>query len=561
MFGLQFESCVSTHSSLKVLLTTCALARSEQEPSQDVCDAQTYHESVIAALADGVGRAELGREAALKTVESFVSYFKSRPPSWSIRKALDEFAKLINRSMHQEGMARCGHPEMLSTACVVALEGDRLHGLNVGDSRVYLLRSDTLTQLSVDHAEPQPDFQHVLRRCMGMEPDVVPHLFEATLAAGDIVLLCSDGVTRILPDEELRSQLQAHVSARTLVGHARERVTPETLDDMSAVILQVQTINSAAVTAQARLEIPERLTAGQVVDGFTLKQPFKTNDRIWVATRQGEPFVLKFAPLAARDNETIHSQFVREIWTATRLQANYFVHAFAPENQRLLYYVQDYHPVPTLKHFIAEKALDVPEAVELAKFLLDASQFLLRYDLVHGDLKPENILVIKRGDALTFKLIDFGSITEVFSVTSRAGTPSYLAPERFRSAPISERTEVFAVGVTIFEALTRAFPYGEIEPFQTPVFRSPQFPTRLNAHIPPWLEAVLLRAVSAKTEGRYESFSEMRFELDHPDKVKPFYRQGAPLLERNPILFYKLGFFVMFAINLVLLILFFARKR
>jgi serine/threonine protein phosphatase PrpC len=546
---------------LKALLTTCALARSDKEPSQDACDAQAYHESVIAALADGVGRAELGREAALKTVESFISYFKSRPPSWTVRKALDEFAKLINRSMYQEGMARCGHPEMLSTACVVALEGDRLHGLNVGDSRVYLLRGDTLTQLSMDHAEPQPDFQHVLRRCMGMESDVVPHVFEATLMQGDIVLLCSDGVTQVLPDEELRVQLQDHASARTLVGHAREHVTEETLDDMSAVVLQVQAINSTAVTAQARLEIPGRLAAGQVVDGFTLKQPFKTNDRIWVATRQGEPFVLKFAPLAARDNETIHSQFVREIWTATRLQADYFVRAFVPENQRLLYYVQDYHPVPTLKHFIADKALDVPEAVELAKFLLDAGQFLLRYDLVHGDLKPENILVLKRGDALTFKLIDFGSITEVFSVTSRAGTPSYLAPERFHGAPVSERTEVFAVGVTVFEALTRAFPYGEIEPFQTPVFRSPQFATRLNAHIPPWLEAVLLRAVGVKPEDRYESFSEMRFELDHPDKVKPFYRQGAPLLERNPILFYKLGFFLMFVINLVLLVLWFTRKR
>ena len=80
----------------------------------------------------------------------------------------------------------------------------------------------------------------------------------------------------------------------------------------------------------------------------------------------------------------------------------------------------------------------------LAKFLLSASQFLLGFDLVHGDLKPENILVLKRGDTLDFKLIDFGSISEIFSVTSRAGTLSYLAPERFHAAPISERTEIYA---------------------------------------------------------------------------------------------------------------------
>ena len=59
-------------------------------------------------------------------------------------------------------------------------------------------------------------------------------------------------------------------------------------------------------------------------------------------------------------------------------------------------------------------------------------------------------------------------MTEFFSVTSRAGTASYLAPERFQEAPISERTEIFAIGVTLFEALTQAFPFGEIERFQTP---------------------------------------------------------------------------------------------
>ena len=107
---------VNTHTfpdalpCLKTRITSCALGRAKDEPSQDACDVRQHHESVIAALADGVGRAELGREAAEKTVQNFISYFKSRPRSWSIRKALEEFAKLINRSLHQESMTRCGRP-------------------------------------------------------------------------------------------------------------------------------------------------------------------------------------------------------------------------------------------------------------------------------------------------------------------------------------------------------------------------------------------------------------------------------------------------------------------
>ena len=539
---------------LKARITTHTLARARDEAAHDVCNAHTHRESIIAALADGVGGAEMGHEAAARTVENFISYFKSRPPSWSTRKALEEFAKLINRSLFQEGMARFERPELLTTAVVAVLEGDRLLGLNVGDSRAYLLRGGELKQISVDHAGTQPDSQHVLTRCMGMEADVSPHWFHHVIGAGDFVLLCSDGITRVLADDELRQLLTGHASARGLVSRAREKATDETLDDMSAVVIEVQEINPAAIAGQDRLKIPERLEAGQDVDGFTLKQPFKTNERIWVATRDGKPFALKFAPLQARENEEVHSQFVREVWTATRLRADYFAQAFVPERQTLLYYVQEYFPVPTLKHFLQERPLDVLEAVGLGRFLLNASQFLLRYDFVHGDLKPENILVFKRGDPVEFKLIDFGSITEVFSTTSRAGTPSYLAPERFHAAPISERTEVFALGVTLFEALTGKYPYGEIEPFQTPVFREPLQPGKLNAHLPPWLESLLLRALAADPEERYQSYSEMKFDLENPSQVRPFYRKSAPLLERNPVLFYKIGFFVLLAVNLYLLL-------
>ena len=541
---------------MKAVLSSFALARSEQAPSQDVCNGRVGPDSLIAVLADGVGDADYAREAADKIVESFLTYFKSRPASWSTRKALEEFTKLINRSLYQESLARLGVPEMLSTLAVVVVEGEKLYGLNVGDSRVYLLQRGELTRLSTDHNEPSPELQHVLTRAMGMEADVVPHHFEHAVAAGDVILLCSDGVTRVLADEPLQQALARGPRARSLVAAAREQATPETLDDISAVVIELQELDARAARDQSRLEIPETLQAGQVIDSYTLKQSFKNNARIWIATRRGEPFVLKFAPLAARENEAIHSQFVREMWTATRLQADYFVKAVIPEGQRMLYYVMEYHAVPTLKHFLEREPLTPAAAIELGRFLLYASQHLLRFDLVHGDMKPENILVLKCGDELSFKLIDFGSITEIFSVTSRAGTPSYLAPERFHDAPIAERTEIFAIGVTVFEALTKVYPYGEVEPFQTPEFGAAKRPCRLNSLIPPWLENVLLRALSVNAERRYQNYSEMRFDLDNPHKVKPFFQKGTSLLEKNPVLFYKVGFFALLAVNVFLLVKF-----
>jgi serine/threonine protein kinase len=197
----------------------------------------------------------------------------------------------------------------------------------------------------------------------------------------------------------------------------------------------------------------------------------------------------------------------------------------------------------------------VEEAVRLGVFLLSAVQFLVRHDFVHGDLKPENIVVIGTGAELRFKLIDLGSVAEVFSFNRRAGTPSYLAPERFHEAALSETTEIFAIGVTLYEALTARLPYGEVEPFQTPVFRQARPASSSNHHIPQWLDTILLRALAVKPQDRYGNYSEMLFELEHPERVRPFHHADAPLIERDPLKFYKFGFFFLLSIVIVLLLL------
>jgi len=145
-------------------------------------------------------------------------------------------------------------------------------------------------------------------------------------------------------------------------------------------------------------------------------------------------------------------------------------------------------------------------------------------------------------------------VTDLFSITSRAGTATYLAPERFREAPICERTEIFSVGVTLYEALTRTFPFGEIERFQTPRFHTARRPTSLNPNVPPWLEAVLLRAIAPDADRRYQNYSEMLFDLEHPQQVAPFFAENLSLIERDPLRFYRTGFFLLLTVAIVLVI-------
>jgi len=547
------------HLILKIHATSFGFARSEKKESQDVFAVKMWDETVIAVIADGVGSARAAREAASRVVETLISSYPARPKTWPPQKALMEFTKLANRTLYQESVARYAATEMVSTLAVAVIEGNKLYGVNVGDSRVYLARNGSMTQLSRDHVADGGSFRHVLEKAVGMDSNIEPFYFEAEIADGDMALICSDGVSNLLNDEELHAKLSHRASARTIVCTAKERATPETMDDISAVVLDIAETGKLKTVSELPLEIPEHLERGRVVDGFELLRPFQHSDRVWLAKKTGDAgddgqrFTLKFAPLEARDNEEVLHRFVKEIWHATRIDSDFFVRAFVPENATARCYAMEFIEAPSLKSLLRSRRLAIDEAVALGKFLLRASQHLLGAGLVHGDIKPENILVITGYDSIHFKLVDLGSAAEIFSVTSRAGTASYLAPERFHAAPISERTEIFAIGVTLFEALTGAFPHGEIERFQTPHFQRAKNPVHLNPNIPPWFDALLMRSLAVGPELRYQNYSEMLFNLDHPEKVEPFHHAGATWIERDPVRFFKTGFFVLLALVIYLL--------
>ncbi len=538
---------------LRVHATACVRAKSDSAPSDDACETRALEDGTfLAVVADGIGSAKCAGAAAAKACSVYLANFRNRPRAWSITKALEEITRHLNGQLYQEGLIRFEAPELSTTIAVAALEGDRLRVLNLGDSRIYRLRNGELRLLTTDHRDSRQT--HVLTQALGLAEVISPHTAEVDLVAGDTILLCTDGLSDVLDEAALTRLLTQNIGARGLVAAAREITTSENLDDITAVVLEVLEIGSSESDAPGALPIPEKLCADDIVDGFTLRHRFRVSDRIWLAARAGKTYVLKFAPVEARANETALTHFIREIWHATSLQAEFFPNAFVPARATARYYAMDYLRAPTLRQWLDKHgALSALDAVALAKFVLAAEQFLLRHDFVHGDLKPENILVLGETGALTFKLIDLGNVAEIFSVSNRAGTPSYLAPERFSNAAINETTEVFALGVTLFEAVTKQLPYGQIEPFQTPVFRRAKKPTALNPNLPGWFEAILLRAIAINPKDRYANYSEMLFDLENPAVVRPFRSGDAPLFERNPELMIRIVLIASFALNLLLL--------
>lgn len=511
---------------------------------------------LVSVLCDGVGSARRGGTAARQCVKFFIDQFKARPKAWTVPKTMEVFTRHINNLLFTESMTQYERIELLTTLCLAVIEGDTLYTLNLGDSRVYLLTCEgELKQLTTDHTMDDEHMSHVLTQACGLSENVELVITSTPISVGDTLILCSDGVYNLIEEKDLTVLLQKGLGAKSIVGHIAQYAKDEDRDDMSLQIFHIEALDPLYAIKNIPLPIPQILNEGQLIDGYTLLSPMMEHKRIWKVSKDNNVFVMKF-PMAADDEQAL-DEFVREAWYAKQINHHAFGHALVPENRTMRYYMMELIEGINLREYLINRPLSIDNAISLGIFLHDAQTHLLKLGLVHGDIKPENIIVTKKtGEAgVDFKMVDFGSIVEIFSLNSRAGTASYLAPERFTGGIINESTEIFSIGVTLYWALTGTLPYGEIEPFQLPTFKSAKRPIKLNSNIPYWLDSIIMHAIAIDPNERYTHYSEFDYELKSPDNVKPFFSKGIPLIERSPLTFYKTGFLLLLLTQAVTLFL------
>lgn len=502
----------------------------------------------VSVLCDGVGSAKRGGSAARQTVKFFIDQFKTRPKAWDIPKTMEVFTRHINSLLFKESMSQYERIELLTTLCLAVIEGEMLHTLNLGDSRIYLLpkASNALTQLTTDHTMDDEYMSHVLTQACGLSDNIELTVQTTPIAVGDALIVCSDGIYNFIDEDSFSQLLQKGLGAKSIITHIANNAKPEDRDDMSLQIFRIEALDPLHAIKNTPLLIPKTLLEGQSIDGYTLLEPMMEHRRIWKVAKKNEILVMKF-PMSADDPQAL-DEFVREAWYAKQVTHKAFGKAWVSEDRTVRYYLMELVQGTNLREYLKNRPISIDTAIELGKFLHKAQAHLLHLGLVHGDIKPENIIVTKKTDeaGVNFKMVDFGSMVEIFSSNSRAGTPSYLAPERFTGGTINEATEIFSIGVTLYWALTGVLPYGDIEPFQTPNFKTPTRPIKRNSNIPAWLDSIIMRAIAIESEERYAHYSEFFYELKAPEKVKPYFCKGVPLIERSPATFYKIGFILLF---------------
>ncbi|PZN13459.1 MAG: Stk1 family PASTA domain-containing Ser/Thr kinase [Bacillota bacterium] len=175
----------------------------------------------------------------------------------------------------------------------------------------------------------------------------------------------------------------------------------------------------------------------------------------------------------------------------------------------------------TLKQYIREHApLPVEEAVSIACRVLAVLEHAHAHGVIHRDVKPQNILITSDDQVM---VTDFGiaraswATTTVVENGAMVGTAHYFAPEQARGLPASERSDLYAVGVILFEMLTGRLPFEGDSPVAVAMQhleQEPPRPSALNPAVPAALEAIVLKALAKDPARRYPSAAAMREDLE-----------------------------------------------
>ncbi|MCW2316508.1 serine/threonine protein phosphatase PrpC [Rhodoblastus acidophilus] len=508
--------------------------------------------ATVAALADGVGGRKGGRDAAEICVRGFLDGFFSLPAPLGVRQAAARALDAINGWIVAQGRVDPQRAGMATTFTALILDGRAGHCVHVGDSRLYRLRDNALEQLTEDHVLGRGEL-NVLRRAVGVELNLRIDHHTFPLRPHERFLLCSDGVHGSLREAELR---------RILV----ERATPErTAGDVVAAalaagsadnctVLVVDILDTPPASAEEisesfeSLPLPDTPEPGAVIDDFRIDALLSDGRyaRLMRAEdlRAGRQVVLKFPKPDVAEDEVYRRAFLNEAFVASRVRSPWIGETIElpPERQTRLYSAMPFLDGETLEARLQrDPPIGLDEGARLATRMARALVTLHRAGIIHRDVKPDNVMLLRDGG---LKLLDLGVARlpqlEDFPDDHAPGTPSYMAPELFAGARGDEATDLFALGVAVYRLFTRAYPYGEIEPFSKPRFgKAASFAAR-RPDLPAWLEGAIARAIAVDPARRYGDVLEFAFEIENG--VKRGGTSEPPkkaLYQKNPLLFWQ----------------------
>ena len=268
--------------------------------------------------------------------------------------------------------------------------------------------------------------------------------------------------------------------------------------------------------------------------------------------RTGRQVAIKVPHPEMESDVVLFERFQREDEIGRKLDHPGVVKVYGDDDRSQLYMVMEWVDGRLLRQILNDqKPLPPDRAVRIATGIAEALDYIHTHGVVHRDLKPENIMVDSQDN---IKLIDFGIASNqgarriTFAKFSQTmGTPDYISPEQVRGKRGDPRSDIYALGVMLYEMLTGKVPFSGPNPFAVMndrLLNNPVPPRELNPEISPQLQEIIYRALERDPRNRYATAREMAWDLKHQDQVgvsdraelRNWKRRSTPWVRR--VLFY-----------------------
>ena len=280
-----------------------------------------------------------------------------------------------------------------------------------------------------------------------------------------------------------------------------------------------------------KYEIKMLIGRGAMAEVYRAHNPVLKND---VAIKVMNPGIM--------DNEEAAARFRREAQAAARLSHPNVMRVFDFDIEGNIYYmVMELLEGHTLRDTIREYPEGMPteKAKPIFQQLAEAVDYAHQQGIIHRDIKPTNIMIVDERVVLTdFGLARISDQAQLTATGSSAGTPAYMSPEQASGATITTLSDIYSMGITLYEMVTGN------PPFLGDTFASilvqqiqayPQMPSEIVADLDPVMEAVIMRSLSKKPEDRYATAAAMSKDLEQdfdalPQETKYF---QTPPIDQN----------------------------
>ncbi|GHA86677.1 bifunctional protein-serine/threonine kinase/phosphatase [Modicisalibacter luteus] len=525
---------------------------------------QLTTKGIVVAIADGIGSSDVSQIASQTAIGGFLEDYYCTSDAWSVKTAAQRVLSAINSWLHAQTQQSQYRDDKnrgyVCTLSAMILKATTAHVFHVGDARIYRLRKGDMEQLTQDHRVWVSQHQSYLSRALGVHSHLEMDYQALEVEAGDIFLFLTDGIYEHVSPSQLRDTVwkcsdDLNNAAKKL---AEDAYSQGSHDNLTAQVVRVDNLpnhNSQILYRQlSELPLPPVLEPRSAFDGYRILRTLHASHRshVYLAVDESnidEPVVLKAPSIDTRGDPAHLERFLLEEWIARRIDSPHVLKAHSPNRQRrYLYTVTEFVEGRTLRQWMIDNPQPDLETVRsIAEQIAKGLQAFHRLEMLHQDLRPENVLIDASG---LVKIIDFGS-AYVAGIEESArneqtpyppGTVQYMAPEYFLGAQGTTRSDIFSLGVIVYQMLTGKLPYGtNVAKSRTlAAQRKLDYMPIFDGHreVPVWIDDVLRKAVHPDPYRRYGELSEFIYELRHASRTM-LSKHRPPLIERNPVLFWK----------------------